>query len=398
MINAKKIGAQFLTVASTNLVNALSKAAFLSVASFQLAQSDFTEFIFWVVSIDVLVVLLDLGASAAFIVVSRDVAKSKIPVFGGSALIFKMLFLLTLSLLILPFVGIIIPLLMSAAILFEFQNAQLQSSYKFKQVLIRQAISGAMRVGNILVLLNYDLSTQTLLALYFGPQLLISFISCILAIYTFSSTGTKIGEVLNYNRLIWQVAKNEMLLQAIVLVLRRGDIYYATVILGAQSAGKIGLLFTISQFLPMIGNAVTRVVLPYVLDSKNIYQKVQRNSGLVILSSVLLSVFMSIFLTSAYLMFFSSSVRTDALVALLVFWAVSLNTVFQPLATILYKEKRIFDLSKIHLKQLALQAIASITMMSLLGLIGVALSFALVRIFGLITLNQQISNVREENE
>ncbi|MFG6611611.1 lipopolysaccharide biosynthesis protein [Sulfitobacter sp. 1A12057] len=390
---------QVALVALANGINAASKAIFLAVATYLTTGEVFETFILLVVIIDAGAIVLDLGGNAGVIVTARSIRLERRQAYYRRAQLFKLAYLLVAALFMQSVLGALPALLMIAVCVFEFQNTLLQSSYRFLAQVARQSAGLVIRLFGLVPLYLYQADSALMLALFYSPQLILSLVFILAGFFDAQqprplySNAFRIG--FDENREIYRVGRSSLLMQIAILVLRRGDIAFVSYFLGPGVAAKVGLLFTFAQFLPMLSNAVSRVLLPYMLDNVGLYDRVRKDRRRIIGISVALAGLIAVPMTALYVLIFQDDKLVIWSVAWLVFLAISMNTIFQPISTTMYRKRAIGRLAQIHLEQLVVQGAFSLSLIPFLDIYGVAISLVIVRLYGLWRLNRAVGQLEE---
>lgn len=388
---------QVTLVALSNGMNATSKAAFLAAATYLTTGEVFETFILMVVVIDAAAIVLDLGGSAGLIVTARDIPLDRRQAFYRRAQLFKLSYLIIAALAFQLVWGIIPAMLMIGVCLFEFQNTELQSNYRFLAQLARQATGFVLRPLGLIPLFMYEVDKNLMLVLFYAPQFLIGlsflFDSAMNAQNPRSAIASVLSAGFEENREIYRIGRSSLLMEIAVLILRRGDVAFVTYFLGAAVAAKVGLLFTFAQFLPMFSNAVSKVMLPYVLDNQAIFERIRQDQRRIIVITVALAALIATPMTVVYILVFPFDKIVTWSVAWLVFMAIAANMVFQPISTTMYRKRAIGNLARIHLEQLVVQVVLSLSLIPLLGIYGVAISMVIVRLYGLMQLSRAVGKL-----
>ena len=388
---------QVTLVALSNGINAASKAAFLAAATYLTTGEVFETFILMVVVIDAAAIVLDLGGSAGLIVTARGIPWDRQRAFYRRAQLFKLSYLIIAALAFEFVWGVIPALLMIGVCLFEFQNTELQSNYRFLAQLARHATGFALRLLGLIPLFLYEVDKNLMLLLFYAPQFLIGLSFLFASVMNAQNPSSAISDVLrtgfDENREIYRIGRSSLLMQIAVLILRRGDVAFVTYFLGAAVAAKVGLLFTFAQFLPMLSNAVSKVMLPYVLDNHGLFERIRRDRRRIIGVTVALAIPIATPMTVLYVLVFQHDKLVTWSVAWLVFLAIAANMVFQPISTTMYRKLAIGKLARIHLEQLIVQIALSLSLIPLLGIHGVAISMVMVRLYGLLRLSHAVGKL-----
>ena len=168
------------------------------------------------------------------------------------------------------FLFAVLPLL-----LFNFYNVYLDRLFKFKTVLYRSLFDAIFRIILLYLLTSNDMKLEGLILLFYFPILLIvitDFLKSIL-IKPLTIKEFFISQRAGFYKFLFYTRNgiSPYLDGIIVMLLRRGDIFYVSFFLGQSISGKFAALFSLINFLPMISSAVNRVILSFVLEHDNTY-------------------------------------------------------------------------------------------------------------------------------
>ncbi len=384
----------FINAFNANVVNALGKISAFYFLSRFLDTDFFSSLMIAIVIIEFLSMFLDFGHSTSIFThsPSKDELTSEFKIVYFTKII---LFIIILPLIYLSgqyFLFAVLPLL-----LFNFYNVYLDRLFKFKTVLYRSLFDAIFRIILLYFLTSNDMKLEGLILLFYLPILLIVITDILKSILIKPLIIKKffVAQRAGFDKFLFYTKNgiSPYLDGMIVMLLRRGDIFYVSFFLGQSISGKFAALFSLINFLPMISSAVNRVILSFVLEHDNTYSFISKNRFKIIIFGSVFALLTSMAMLPIYNYTYPNDVKINNLIAFMCFIGVAINFPYQTLILPLYKIKRLDYGLKIRAMQLIIQTVSSLFFIKYFGIIGVPISLILVRLAGIILINSFLAKI-----
>ena len=372
----------------SNIVNAVGKIISFAFLASTLDQTLFSSLMIQITIVEVLALCLDFGHSKS--IFTHTTNKEDTFFEFCSIFLFKTLILLSLSFILYSF-GFTYLFWAVPLVLYNFKNFYYARKFSFNKVLWRNSFDTFLRVIMIfLISSNYN-DTNIILLLFYFPIILIVFYDTIhislknkfLKDKFLPEINTRIRKLQYYTKHGFYPYLDSLM----IVILRRGDIFYLNYFLGEIIAGQYAALFALIKLLPMINSSVNRVFFSYTLENKDTVKKIKNNRNKIIFFGFSFAFLTSLFIVFVYHITYPAEIQLPFSISILTLIAVGVNFPYQTLILPLYKLKRLDFAVKIRIVQLLAQTICSIMFIKMYGVIGVAMSLLAVRVIGILMIN-----------
>lgn len=372
----------------SNIVNAIGKIISFAFLASTLDQSLFSSLMIQIAIVEVLALCLDFGHSKSIFTHTSN--KEDTFLEFCSIFLLKASTLLTLSFILYSF-GFTYLFWAVPLVLYNFKNFFYARKFSFNKILWRSSFDALLRLVIIfLISSNYN-NINIILLLFYFPVLLIVFYDTIhISLKNKFLKGEFLPEINTRIRKLQYYTKHGFypyLDSLIIVILRRGDIFYLNYFLGEIIAGQYAALFSLIKLLPMINSSVNRVFFSYVLENNNTVKTIKNNRNKIIFFGFSFAFLASLFIVFVYQMIYPTDIQLPFSVSILALIAVGVNFPYQTLILPLYKLKRLDFAVKIRIVQLLAQTICSVIFIKMYGVMGVAMSLLVVRLIGILMIN-----------